>query len=141
LVTVIACYGLLANSIAIVDRRDVAGADCGDLAVGLADRDQAWFAVALSCLVGRTIWIVVIEVIIGVVHKDAPLTAEITVRMSSTLFDLMIALAGGADGAIAMVSPPIGTATAGVAIAGASNWNPIGARRICAGVGMLLSSP
>ncbi len=54
---------------------------------------------------------------IGTIHRDAPLTTEITSRTSPTLFDLMIALAGGAAGGIAIVSPSVGTAIVGVAIA------------------------
>ena len=59
------------------------------------------------------VWILLVAIVIGFVHRDAPLTAEITSRTSPTLFDLMIAVAGGAAGGIAMVSPSVGTAIVG----------------------------
>ena len=62
----------------------------------------------MSCLLGGMAWILLVAVVIGIVHRDAPLTEEIISRTSPTLFDLMIALAGGAAGGIAIVSPRVG---------------------------------
>lgn len=87
------------------------------VALGLTDRDHALFSTALFCLSGGMAWILLVAIVIGTIHRDAPLTAEIISRTSPTLFDLMIALAGGAAGGIAMVSPSVGTAIVGVAIA------------------------
>jgi uncharacterized membrane protein len=42
---------------------------------------------------------------IGFIHREIPLTAEIMARTAPNIFDLMIALAGGAAGAYATVSP------------------------------------
>jgi hypothetical protein len=51
------------------------------------------------------------------VHRDAPLTHEIMVRTDARLFDLMIALAGGAAGAIAVTSSRVSGTVVGVAVA------------------------
>lgn len=120
LATVIACYGLLSDSAAVVIGAMVVAMLLGPIAgvaLGLTDRDRALFGAALSCLLGGMAWILLVAVVIGAVHRDAPLTEEIISRTSPTLFDLMIALAGGAAGGIAMVSPRVGTAIVGVAIA------------------------
>lgn len=87
------------------------------VALGLTDKDRALFRTALLSLLGGMVWILLVAIVIGFVHRDVPLTAAIISRTSPTLFDLMIALAGGAAGGIAMVSPSVGTAIVGVAIA------------------------
>ncbi len=120
LATIIACYGLLSNSAAVVIGAMVVAMLLGPIAgvaLGLTDKDRALFRTALLSLLGGMVWILLVAIVIGFVHRDAPLTAEITSRTSPTLFDLMIALAGGAAGGIAMVSPSVGTAIVGVAIA------------------------
>ncbi|MFZ3357664.1 MAG: TIGR00341 family protein [Xanthobacteraceae bacterium] len=120
LATVIACYGLFSNSAAVVIGAMVVAMLLGPIAgiaLGLTDKDHALLGAALSCLVGGIAWILLVAVVIGAIHRDAPLTEEIISRTSPTLFDLMIALAGGAAGGIATVSPRIGAAIVGVAIA------------------------
>ena len=42
--------------------------------------------------------------VLGTVHSEIPLTAEIYARTAPNLMDLMIALGGGAAGAFAMIS-------------------------------------
>ena len=120
LATIIACYGLLANSAAVVIGAMVVAILLGPIAgvaLGLTDRDRDLFGTALSSLLGGLVWILLVALVIGALHRDAPLTAEIVSRTSPNLFDLMIALAGGAAGGIAIVSPSVGTAIVGVAIA------------------------
>ena len=120
LATIIACYGLLSNSAAVVIGAMVVAILLGPIAgvaLGLTDKDRALFRTALLSLLGGMIWILLVAIVIGIAHRDAPLTAEIISRTSPTLFDLMIALAGGAAGGIAIVSPSVGTAIVGVAIA------------------------
>ena len=56
-------------------------------------------------------------VVIGAIHDDLPLTEEILDRTSPDLADLVIALAGGAAGAYATVSPYLSVAFVGGAIA------------------------
>ena len=118
--TIIACYGLLSNSAAVVIGAMVVALLLGPIAgvaLGLTDRDRTLLRTALSCLLGGMAWILLVAVVIGIIHRDAPLTEEIISRTSPTLFDLMIALAGGAAGGIATVSPRVGAAIVGVAIA------------------------
>lgn len=120
LAAVIACYGLLSNSAAVVIGAMVVAMLLGPIAgvaLGLTDQDRVLFRTALLSLLGGMVWILFVAVVLGIVHRDAPLTAEIISRTSPTLFDLMIALAGGAAGGIAIVSPSVGTAIVGVAIA------------------------
>lgn len=118
--TVIACYGLFANSPAVVIGAMVMAMLLGPIAgvsLGLTDKDKGLFTMALFSLVAGVAWILLIAFAIGSVHNSVPLTKEIIARTDPTLFDLMIALAGGAAGAVSMVSPQVGTAIVGVAIA------------------------
>jgi len=120
LATVIAGYGLLSNSSAVVIGAMVVAMMLGPIAgvaLGLTDKDRGLLTMAFLSLIGGIAWILAVAALIGTLHRDAPLTAEILSRTRPTLFDLMIALAGGAAGAIATVSPRIGTAIVGVAIA------------------------
>jgi hypothetical protein len=55
--------------------------------------------------------------VLGVVHRDIPLTAEIYARTRPNLMDLMIGLGGGAAGAYAITSPRLSVAFVRVAIA------------------------
>jgi uncharacterized membrane protein len=38
------------------------------------------------------VWILTVAIVIGTIHRDAPLTPEIILRTSPNLFDLVIAL-------------------------------------------------
>jgi uncharacterized hydrophobic protein (TIGR00271 family) len=118
--TVIACYGLFADSAAVVIGAMVVAMLLGPIsgvALGLNERDRRLLRTALASLVGGVAWILAISVVIGAIHRDLPLTNEILSRTDPKLFDLMIALAGGAAGAVAVVSPKVGTAIVGVAVA------------------------
>jgi len=120
LATVIACYGLLANSPAVVIGAMVVAMMLGPIsgvALGLNESDGALLRSALRTLVGGIVWIVAIAIVVGFIHRDVPLTDEILSRTDAKLFDLIIALAGGAAGAIAVLSPKVGTAIVGVAVA------------------------
>lgn len=66
---------------------------------------------------GGVLWILAIALAVGFIHRDAPLTTEILSRTDTRLFDLIIALAGGAAGAVAVLSPGVGAAIVGVAVA------------------------
>jgi uncharacterized hydrophobic protein (TIGR00271 family) len=120
LATVIACYGLFANSPAVVIGAMVVAMLLGPLAgvaLGLNDGDRPLLARALLALGGGIAWMLAIAFTIGFVHRDIPLTGEILARTDPNLFDLIIALAGGAAGAVAVLSPRVGTAIVGVAVA------------------------
>lgn len=53
----------------------------------------------------------------GLININLPITHEILSRTQPTIMDLMIALAGGAAGAFAAVSPRLSVAVVGVAVA------------------------
>lgn len=119
LATVIACYGLLANSAAVVIGAMVVAMllePISGVALGLNEGDKPLVRTAAYSLVGGIAWILVIAVTVGFIHRDAPLTHEILSRTDARLFDLIIALAGGAAGAVAVLSPRVGTAIVGVAV-------------------------
>ncbi len=120
LASVIACYGLLANSPAVVIGAMVVAMILGPIsgvAFGLNERDGPLLKAALRTLVGGIVWIFAIAMVLGFIHRDVPLTGEILSRTDARLFDLIIALAGGAAGAIAVLSPKVGSAIVGVAVA------------------------
>jgi uncharacterized hydrophobic protein (TIGR00271 family) len=119
LATVIACYGLFANSAAVVIGAMVVAMLLGPLAgvaLGLNDGDRGLLGKALLSLGGGVAWMLAIAVAIGFIHRDIPLTDAILSRTNPNLFDLIIALAGGAAGAVAVLSR-VGTAIVGVAVA------------------------
>ncbi|WP_243443284.1 DUF389 domain-containing protein [Psychrobacter sp. JCM 18903] len=70
----------------------------------------------ITVIIGVSL-VVLVGFIVGWLHKDQPLTAEILSRTQPTSMDLMIALAGGTAGAYAMVSPHLSVAVVGVAVA------------------------
>jgi uncharacterized hydrophobic protein (TIGR00271 family) len=120
LATVIACYGLFAGSAAVVIGAMVVAILLGPIsgvALGLNEGDRSLLGTALISLVGGIAWTLAIGLVIGVIHRDVPLTSEILSRTDLSLFDLMVALAGGTAGAVALVSPRVGTAIFGVAVA------------------------
>jgi uncharacterized hydrophobic protein (TIGR00271 family) len=120
LATLIACYGLLANSTAVVIGAMVVAMLLGPIsgvALGLNQGNRPLLRLALWSLIGGIIWILCIATVIGLIHRDVPLTYQILSRTDPGLFDLVIALAGGSAGAVAVVSPRIGTAIVGVAVA------------------------
>lgn len=120
LATVIACYGLFSNSPAVVIGAMIIAMLLGPIsgvALGLVDNDNALLRTALGTLGGGIAVVFVTALVLGVVHRDIPLTAEIYARTSPNLMDLMIGLGGGAAGAYAMTSPRLSVAFVGVAIA------------------------
>ena len=120
LASVIASYGLLADSPAVVIGAMVVAMLLGPIsgvALGLNEGDTQLLATAGLTLAGGILWILAVAVVVGFIHRDAPLTSEILSRTNTRLFDLVIALAGGAAGAVAVLSPRVGAAIVGVAVA------------------------
>jgi uncharacterized hydrophobic protein (TIGR00271 family) len=120
LAAVIACYGLLGNSPAVVIGSMVVAMVLGPIsgvALALNEGDRSLLRTALFSLTGGIAWILMIATAVGLIHRDVPLTTEILSRAKPDLFNLIIALAGGAAGAIAVLSPRVGTAIVGVAVA------------------------
>jgi len=120
LAAVIACYGLFANSPAVVIGAMIVAMLLGPItgiALALVDSDLAGLLEALSTLLGGVGCVMGAAFILGRIHHDIPITNEILARTAPNLLDLMIALAGGAAGAYATVSPRLSVAFVGVAIA------------------------
>ena len=108
LATIIACYGLFANSPAVVIGAMVVAMLLGPIigiALGVVEADNTTLRKAL---VSESIGILIVYVtalIIGFVQRDLQVTDEILARTAPNFIDLMIALAGGAAGAYALLSP------------------------------------
>jgi uncharacterized hydrophobic protein (TIGR00271 family) len=117
---IIACYGLLANSPAVVIGAMIVAMLLGPIlgtALALVDSNIALLQKAVFTLGGGILGIMSSAFLIGLIHSDIPLTSEIMARTAPNLMDLMIALAGGAAGAYATVAPRLSAAFVGVAIA------------------------
>jgi len=120
LAATIASYGLFANSPAVVIGAMIVAVLLGPIAgvsLGLVDSDMKSLLRSLCTLLAGTIGVMVTAFIIGTIHRDLPITNEIMARTAPNLLDLMIALAGGAAGAYATVSPRLSIAFVGVAVA------------------------
>jgi uncharacterized hydrophobic protein (TIGR00271 family) len=120
LATVIACYGLFTNSPAVVIGSMVVAMllnPIAGVAMGLNNSDRPLLRTALLSLAGGIVWILTIATVVGLIHHEVPLTAEVLSRTKPDLFELIIALASGAAGAVAVLSARVGTALVGVAVA------------------------
>ncbi|MEN6670725.1 TIGR00341 family protein [Psychrobacter sp. B38] len=117
---IIASYGLVTNSAAVVIGAMLVAMMLGPITgVALAIIDHRMPLLRrsiITVLIGVSL-VILVGFIIGWLHKDQPLTAEILSRTQPTSMDLMIALAGGTAGAYAMVSPHLSVAVVGVAVA------------------------
>src|SRR5271166_1121953 len=133
LAAVIACYGLFENSPAVVIGAMIIAMLLGPIAgvsMGIVDRNNHLLRKALATLAGGLAVTYGTAFIIGLVHSEFPLTAEIYARTAPNLMDLMIALGGGAAGAYSMISSRLNVAFVGVAIATAL-VPPLSASAIC----------
>jgi len=120
LAATIACYGLFADSPAVIIGAMIVAMLLGPIAgvaLALVDGDTGLLLQSLSTLIAGTIGVMVTAFVIGSFHRDIPITNEIMSRTAPSLIDLMVALAGGAAGAYATVSPRLSVALVGVAIA------------------------
>jgi uncharacterized hydrophobic protein (TIGR00271 family) len=122
LAATIATYGLFGNSPAVVISAMIVAMLLGPIvgvSLALVDIDMKFLLKSLTTFLAGSIGVMVTAFIIGTIHKDMPITNEIMVRTAPNFLDLMVALAGGAAGAYATVSPRLSVAIAivGVAIA------------------------
>ena len=120
LAATIASYGLFANSPAVIIGAMIIAMLLGPItgvSLALVDSDmKALFRGVGTLLVGAA-GVIATAYTIGSIHIEVPITAEILGRTHPNFSDLMIALAGGAAGAYASVSPRLSVAFVGVAIA------------------------
>ncbi len=120
LAAVVACYGLLQNSVAVIIGAMIIALLLGPItgiALSLVDGDQALLRRALAAEVGGVALVLLIGFTTGKIHADMTLGSEIMGRTSPNLLDLIIALAGGAAGAYATISRRLSAGLVGVAIA------------------------
>ena len=120
LAATIASYGLFANSASAVIGAMIIAMLLGPVAgtaLALVDGDTGGLIKALGSLLAGIGCVIAISLVLGFVHADIPLTDEIMARTTPNLRDLMIALAGGAAGAYATISPRLSAGVVGVAIA------------------------
>jgi len=120
LATIVACYGLLGDSTAVVIGAMVIAMLLGPIigiSLGLVDGDNSLLQKAFIAEISGVVTVMVIAFIIGKLHPDIPAGREIMARTAPNILDLIIALAGGAAGAYAILSPRISAGLVGVAIA------------------------
>jgi len=117
---IIASYALLAGSTSGVIGAMLVAMLLGPIAglsLSLVDGDHALFKKSTLSLAGGIGIVALCALIIGLMHYDMPISNEMLSRTNPNYLDLMIALAGGAVGAYAVISPRIPNAIVGVAIA------------------------
>jgi uncharacterized hydrophobic protein (TIGR00271 family) len=133
LATLIACYGLLESSPAVVIGAMLIAMLLGPIAgiaLGLVDGNNSLVRRAFLSLLGGAAVVYATALVFGITHASFPLTPEIYARTAPNLFDLMIALCGGAAGAYATTSARLNGAVVGVAIATAL-VPPLASSAIC----------
>jgi uncharacterized hydrophobic protein (TIGR00271 family) len=119
LATIIACYGLLGNSSAVIIGAMIIAMLLGPITgmgLAIAESDITLFRKSITTLTKGSIVVVATAFIVGMLNQDVPLTNEIIVRTSPNIFDLMIALSGGAAGAYTIITPRLNAGIVGVAI-------------------------
>lgn len=120
LAAMIASYGLFANSPAVVIGAMIVAMLLGPIvgiSLALVDSDARILIKSLLSLLSGAVAVLVTGFIIGLIHRDMPITSEIMARTEPNFLDLMIALAGGMACAYATVSFRMSLALVGVAIA------------------------
>lgn len=119
LATIVACYGLISDSTAVVIGAMIIAMLLGPIigvALGLVSgNNQLLFKAIITELVGILI-VLIVAALIGRLHLNVPLGNEIFSRTKANILDLIIALAGGAAGAYATISPKLSVGLVGVAI-------------------------
>jgi uncharacterized hydrophobic protein (TIGR00271 family) len=120
LATIIACYGLLADSAAVIIGAMIIAMLLGPISgtgLALVENDMPLLRKSLVAeLVGAAI-VMAIAFLIGLLHRELPAGQEILSRTKPGSADLAVALAGGTAAAIATVSGSINLSLVGVAIA------------------------
>ena len=120
LATVVACYGLLADSGAVVIGAMIIATLLGPISafsLAIVDGELHLQRRALLALLGGVMLVLGLSYLIGWVNRDVPLTHEISSRTAPTILDLAIAVAGGAAGTYATISRKFSANVVGVAVA------------------------
>ena len=120
LATIVASYGLLENSVAVIIGAMIIAVLLGPItgiALALVDGDYRLLRRALLAEMTGVAVVLALSFAIGKIHVEMSLGSEIIGRTSPSILDLIIALAGGAAGAYATVTPRLSAGLVGVAIA------------------------
>ncbi len=118
--TIIASFGLLAGSTAVVIGAMLVAPLMGPIfgiGLGLSNGDKKLLKNALISEIIGIVLAVAIAVLIGMIPIRLGLSSEILSRTQPTIYDIIIALFSGFAGAYALVDEKIGSALPGVAIA------------------------
>lgn len=138
LASIVASYGLLADSTAVVIGAMIIALLLGPimgLALAMVDGDTRLFRAAMVAEVVGAALVVFISWFVAKIHPDLEVTREILSRTKPNLIDMAIALAGGAAGAYATLSPRVSAGLVGVAISTAL-VPPLAACGICLSKGL-----
>lgn len=117
--TIIATYGLLANSTAVVIGAMLVAPLMGPIfgiALGLSGGDKQLLKKSVASELLGMLLAIALAVLIGLVPLRSGFSSEIIARTQPTIYDVIIALASGLAGAFAMINKRISPALPGVAI-------------------------
>ena len=120
LATIVATYGLLGDSTAVVIGAMVIAMLLGPISgidLALVDGYKRLLAKVATALGGGILIVLGTAFLVGLFNQEIPASREMLERTAPNVFDLMIALGGGAAGAYAIISPRLNVAFVGVAIA------------------------
>jgi uncharacterized hydrophobic protein (TIGR00271 family) len=118
--TIIASYGLLANSTAVIIGAMLVAPLMGPIfgvALALTVGDSKLLGRSLLSELAGMLLVIIIALIIGLVPIRIGFGSEIIARTQPTVYDLLIALASGIAGAYAMVDERLNATLPGVAMA------------------------
>ena len=120
LAAIVACYGLLSDSGAVVIGAMIIATLLGPISafsLAIVDGELELQKRALVALLGGAFLVLGISWVLGWINRDVPLTHEILSRTAPTILDLAIAVAGGAAGTYATISRKFSANLVGVAVA------------------------
>ena len=135
--TIIAAYGLLANSTAVVIGAMLVAPLMGPIfgiALGSETGDRRLLGLSLVYEILGVVLAVAVSALIGLIPLRMDFGSEIVARTQPTIYDIIIALAAGLAGTYAMVDERISPALPGVAIA-TSLVPPLATCGLCLSVG------
>lgn len=130
---IVASYGLIADSTAVVIGAMLIAVLLGPImgiALAVVDGNVKLLRAALIAESVGAGLVLLVGFTVGILHSGIALSTEVLSRTSPNLFDLAIALAAGAAGAFATVSPRFAASVAGAAISTAL-VPPLAACGIC----------
>lgn len=131
--TIIAAYGLVANSTAVVIGAMIVAplmTPIIGIALSLVSNDSELFKHAIMAEVVGVACSVALGFFVGKFTYGVELSSEILARTQPLPYDILVAVAAGLAGAYSLVNPRINAALAGVAIA-VSLVPPLAASGIC----------